>query len=57
MVPPLEAIQAVDVSTSNYEASLGRAIRCFGGMRVISDIFMHSPSKPVWSYGCFLPGP
>jgi outer membrane receptor protein involved in Fe transport len=25
MVPPLEAIQAVDVSTSNYEASLGRA--------------------------------
>ena len=26
MVPPLEAIQAVDVSTSNYEASLGREI-------------------------------
>ncbi len=25
MVPPVEAIQAVDVSTSNYEASLGRA--------------------------------
>ncbi len=25
IVPPLEAIQAVDVSTSNYEASLGRA--------------------------------
>jgi hypothetical protein len=25
MVPPIEAIQAVDVSTSNYEASLGRA--------------------------------
>src|ERR1017187_9857531 len=25
MVPPLEAIQAVDVSTSNYEASLDRA--------------------------------
>ena len=25
MVPPLEAIQAVDVSTSNYEAELGRA--------------------------------
>ena len=25
MVPPVEAIQAVDVSTSNYEAELGRA--------------------------------
>ena len=25
IVPPVEAIQAVDVSTSNYEASLGRA--------------------------------
>lgn len=25
MIPPLEAIQAVDVSTSNYEAELGRA--------------------------------
>ena len=25
MVPPLEAIQAVDVSTSNFEAELGRA--------------------------------
>jgi len=41
MIPPIEAIETVDVSTSNYDAELGRA----GG--AVTNIFLRSGSNQL----------
>ncbi|MBS1857752.1 MAG: TonB-dependent receptor [Acidobacteria bacterium] len=41
LVPPIEALQTVDVSTSNYEAELGRA----GG--AVTNIFLKSGTNEI----------